>query len=244
MKTALLASLIAGLATGLGALPLLIWKSIPHRIYDGLLGLSGGIMIAASFIALIVPAIEAGGIVQAILGVIIGAVLIIILDRILPHMEPHFSQEFQGVEGRRAILLALAIALHNFPEGLAVGISFLGGNETAGWLMAIVIAIQNIPEGLAVAAPLRAAGAGKAKGLFWATLSGIVEPLAVLVSFLFVSVSQGIYPFSLAFAGGAMLYVTLDELIPESHGHGNKLEANWGVVTGVIIFLIIENLMV
>jgi len=238
-------SLIAGLATGLGAIPVIIFKDIPHRIYDALLGFAAGIMLSAAAFSLIVPALREGGLGPTVLGIILSALFIFFIEKAIPHLHPHFSQQSgqKGLSLKRGILMAAAIAIHNFPEGLSVGVGYASGRENLGLVLAIAIAIHNIPEGLAVAAPLRKAGLSRVKSLVITTLSGLVEPVAALIGISLMSVSQAILPFGLAFAGGAMIYVVSDELIPECHSHGNETEATFGVIAGFITMILIENLL-
>ncbi|MGI6113269.1 MAG: ZIP family metal transporter [Mahellales bacterium] len=245
MLEVLSVSLIAGLATGLGAIPVIIFKNIPHRVYDALLGFAAGIMLAAATFSLILPALREGGIMPVITGIILSALFIFLVEKAIPHLHPHFSSngDEKGLSMRRGILMAAAIAIHNFPEGLSVGVGFGSGKDNLGLILAIAIAIHNIPEGLAVAAPLRKAGLSRTKSLIITALSGLVEPVAAIIGISLMSISQAILPFGLAFAGGAMIYVVSDELIPECHSHGHETEATFGVIAGFLAMILIEYLL-
>jgi len=225
MLQAILASLLAGLATGVGGLPVIFFKKIPERIYDALLGFAAGVMLSAASFTLIVPAIDEGGLYLALFGIAVGAAFVYFLETLIPHLEPHFSQKPLTLTFKRAILLALAITIHNLPEGLAVGVGYA----------------SNLP--LAVAAPLRQAGVSRFKSLFWATASGLAEPLAAFIGLISFGFIKSVVPFGLAFAGGAMIYVVSHELIPESHSHGFEKEATGGVVVGFLTMIFLQYIL-
>lgn len=238
-----LATLGTGLATGVGALPVLFTRNIPERLLDGLLGFAAGVMLAATAFSLLVPAIELGGVGIAILGLVAGALFLDAADRLIPHT--HF---IKGPEGprtkalRRVWLLVLAITLHNFPEGLAVGIAFGGGDLPTATVLAIAIALQNMPEGLAVALPLVREGYSRRRALAYATLSGMAEPVAGLIGVAAVQFVRPLLPFGLAFAAGAMLFVVSDEMIPETHRHGHERVGTAGLILGFVIMMFLDNL--
>lgn len=217
MGQALLASWLAGMATGLGGLLVVALPQISRRLYDCLLGFSGGVMLSAAALTLLWPALERGGILPVTLGLFGGGLLILALERNVPHLEPHFAPRFNGPGARMGLLLAAAVTLHNLPEGLAVGVAYAPGAGKFGFIIALAIALQNIPEGLAVAAPLRASGASPLVAVTWATASGLAEPVAAAAGFHFVDTLRVLVPFALAFAAGAMVFVVSDQLIPESH---------------------------
>ncbi|MDI3472036.1 MAG: zinc transporter, family [Thermotogaceae bacterium] len=241
-----LASLLAGLATGLGALPILFLPSkklqkISHRTIDMLLSFAAGIMLAASVFSLIIPAIELGNIYVAMLGIFLGAFTIEILDRYLPH--EHFEKGYEGPKShiKKIWLFVIAITLHNFPEGMAVGVSF-GGNEiSTGVAVALAIGIQNIPEGTAVATSFLKVSYSRFK-IFWiALLTGLVEPLGGLIGAGLVVIARPLLPFFLSFAGGAMLYIISDEIIPESHSKGNETFSTFSLIFGFLIMMFLDN---
>ncbi len=240
MFEVLLASGLAGLATGLGAIPIIIFGKLRRRLYDALLGLAAGIMLSAASFSLITPALEMGGLWLTIAGVALGAVLLIFLERVVPHLEPHFCPDASCVNLRQGVLMTLAITIHNFPEGLAVGVGYASDRPNLGLLLAIAIAAQNIPEGLAVAAPLRYSGISRLRSALYATGSGLAEPMAALVGVAFMGLLSKLAPLGLALAGGAMIYVVTSELIPECHHQGNEKEASVGVIIGFLVMLAIN----
>ena len=254
----LLASLLAGLATGVGALPIFFFREIPPRMLNIMLGAAAGVMLAATSFSLIVPGIEYGndlwpgaGVYVVIAGMLFGAVFLDRIDNWLPH--EHFAMEKEGAvstgkEGpashmKRIWLFVIAITIHNFPEGLAVGVGFGTGDIGGGTSLAIGIGIQNMPEGLAVALPLLGLGYSKWKALGYAALTGLVEPVGGLFGVGAVSIFQPILPFGLAFAAGAMLFIISDEIIPETHSKGKSRSATFGVMVGFVIMMALDNLL-
>ena len=233
-------SLIAGLATGAGAVPVLFTKRFSDRVLDAMLGFAAGVMLAATSFSLIVPALHLGGVWVTILSLVIGALCLHLADRFIPHM--HFISGPEGPSSKlaRVWLFILAITLHNFPEGLAVGVSFGGGDVGAGMVIAMAIGLQNMPEGLAVALPLIREKYTRRKALWYATLTGLVEPVGGFLGVAIVSISQSLLPWGLAFAAGAMLFVVSDEMIPESHRKGFEREATFGLIAGFIIMMFLD----
>jgi ZIP family zinc transporter len=234
-------TLITGFATGVGALPILITSNVTDRLLDALLGFAAGVMLAATAFSLIVPAIELGGIWPAVFGILIGALFLAVLDRVLPH-----THLIKGAEGpsshlRRVWLLIIAITLHNFPEGLAVGVGFGAERIPDAIALMIAIALQNMPEGLAVALPLVREKWPRGKALLYALGSGMAEPIAGLIGVLAVTLMKPLLPWGLAFAAGAMLYVVSDEIIPETHRRGYELEGTGGVIVGFLVMMFLDN---
>jgi ZIP family zinc transporter len=236
------ASLLAGLATGAGAIPVLFTRRISDKLLDVLLGFSAGVMLAATSFSLLVPAIDLSGPWVAVLGLVLGAVVLHLVDRFVPHFHPAFGAEGPASRLPRVWLFVLAITIHNFPEGLAVGVSFGGGDVAAGLVIATAIALQNMPEGLAVALPLLREGYSRRKSIWYGTLTGLVEPAGGLLGAAVVSISQPILPWGLAFAAGAMLFVVSDEMIPESHRKGFEREATFGLVVGFVIMMLLDSM--
>ncbi len=236
------ASLVAGLATGAGALPVLFTKKISDKLLDVLLGFSAGVMLAATAFSLIVPAIDLSSPWVAAFGIIIGAIVLYVADRFIPHFHPALGPEGPSSGLSRAWLLILAITIHNFPEGLAVGVSFGSGEVAAGFVIAMAIGLQNMPEGLAVALPLLREGYSRRRSLWYGTLTGLVEPVGGLLGVALVSVFHPILPWALAFAAGAMLFVVSDEMIPESHRKGFEKEATFGFMVGFVIMMLLDSL--
>ena len=250
VATGLLASLLAGLATGVGALPAIFFKNVPDRVLNTALGGAAGVMLAATSFSLIIPGIEHGnllwpgyGVYVVAFGILFGAFFLDFVDRVLPH--EHFTLGHEGPSSRmkRIWLFIIAITIHNFPEGLAVGVGFGGGDIANGTSLAIGIGLQNMPEGLAVALPLLGLGYSRLKAISIATLTGLVEPVGGALGIFSVTVFQPILPLGMAFAAGAMLFVISDEIIPETHAKGRSRLATFGIVTGFVIMMSLDNLL-
>ena len=235
------ASLAAGLATGAGALPVLFTEKVSDRLLDVMLGFSAGVMLAATSFSLIIPAIDLSGPWVAVFGVVLGAFVLHLLDRFLPQFHPVFGTEGPPSGLPRIWLFILAITIHNFPEGLAVGVSFGTGDIAGGLVIALAIGLQNMPEGLAVALPLVREKWPRGKALTYAFGSGLAEPIAGVLGVLAVTLMHPLLPWGLAFAAGAMIYVVSDEIIPETHSRGYELEGTWGVIIGFIIMMFLDN---
>ncbi len=235
------ASLAAGLATGVGSLPVLLLARPSEKVMDAMLGFAAGVMLAATAFSLIVPAIDEGGIWMTVGGLALGVAFLMLLDRSIPHM--HFISGPEGPPSnlRRIWLLILAITIHNIPEGLSVGVSFGTEDIAAGTVLALAIGLQNMPEGLAVALPLVREGYTRGRAVWYATLTGLVEPVAGLLGVSLVIIFAPLLPLGLAFAAGAMLYVVVDEIIPESHRKGHEKEASLGTVVGFGLMMVLDN---
>ncbi|MBS7633278.1 ZIP family metal transporter [Candidatus Bathyarchaeota archaeon] len=239
-----LASLAAGLSTGIGALPILFTKKVSDRLMDAMLGFSAGVMLAATSFSLLVPAIELSGPWIVMFGIILGTVVLHLFDRFIPHIHPTLGREGPSSRLSKIWLFVLAITLHNFPEGLAVGVSFGSEDVSVGLVIALAIGLQNMPEGLAVALPLLREGYSKRKCIGYSTLTGLVEPIGGLLGVALVSVFHPLLPWGLAFAAGAMLYVVSDEMIPESHRKGFEMEATFGLIAGFVTMMLLDFLFV
>ncbi|HEU69009.1 MAG TPA: ZIP family metal transporter [Candidatus Acetothermia bacterium] len=238
-----LASLAAGLATGVGALPVFLRRKTSPKATDGMLGFAAGVMLAATFFSLLVPAIEAGGPWRAVAGFLLGVALLVVADRLTPHLHFLHGREGPGSQLGKVWLFVFAVTIHNFPEGLAVGVGF-GAGDTAGALaLAVGIGLQNMPEGLAVALPLVGEGYSRMKAFLIATATGLAEPIAGLLGAAAVTAAVGTLPYALAFAAGAMLYVISDEIIPESHRRGHEFWATGGLVAGFVVMLLLDTLL-
>ncbi|BAC92221.1 ZIP family metal transporter [Gloeobacter violaceus] len=246
------ASLIAGLATAVGALPVLFARKLSQKTQSILLGFGGGVMLAASAFSLIVPgtdiAVKQGysrpvaALIMAV-GILLGGLFLWLANRYFPH--EHFIKGPEGANPsperlKRIWLFVGAIALHNFPEGMAVGVSFGGGSIAEGLPVAVGIGLQNMPEGLVVAVALLGQGYSVGYALWVTLLSGLVEPIGGLLGASVVSVSQAILPWGMAFAAGAMLFVISDEIIPESHRQGFDLEGTVGVMVGFVVMMFLD----
>ncbi|MBO9998315.1 MAG: ZIP family metal transporter [Cyanobacteria bacterium SID2] len=245
-----LASLLAGLGTGLGALPIVFTQTIKQRLQGILLGFGGGVMLAATSFSLIVPGTEAAleyGYSQSIsalimvCGIVVGGAALWLMHNHFPH--EHF---FKGPEGpsfqnfQRIWLFVMAITLHNFPEGLAVGVGFGGENVTNGLALALGIGVQNMPEGLVVALGLRELNYSIGFAFGIALLTGLVEPLGGLIGAGIVSVAQAFLPWAMAFAAGAMLFVIVDEIIPEIDRKSCEQEGTLGIMTGFAVMMFLD----
>ena len=236
------ASLLAGLATGAGALPALLGKQFSDDSMDVMLGFAAGVMLAATAFSLLVPSINLGGPFTAVTGLIIGAVALHFIDHLVPHFHPVAGPEGPPSRISRLWLFIIAMTIHNFPEGLAVGVSFGAGDIAAGFVVATAIGLQNAPEGLAVALPLLRENYSKRKAIWYATLTGLVEPLGGLLGLALVSFAHSILPWGLAFAAGAMLFVVVDEMVPESHQKGFGRKATFGLISGFAIMMFLDSL--
>jgi len=235
-------SLVAGLATGVGALPVLFTTKVSDRLLDIMLGFSAGVMLAATSFSLIVPAIDMSGPWVVVFGLVLGALVLHLIDRFIPHFHPALGAEGPPSKLSKVWLFVIAITIHNFPEGLAVGVSFGTGNVAAGLVVATAIGLQNMPEGLAVALPLLREGYSRRRSLWYGTLTGLVEPVGGLLGVALVSVFHPILPWALAFAAGAMLFVVSDEMIPESHRKGFEREATFGLIIGFVVMMLLDSL--
>lgn len=252
-QTALIAALIAGLSTGLGAVPIYFKKSFSDKSMDLGMGFSAGVMLVASFLSLILPGLaeaekvftsKSVGLSLVLTSLVVGYLFIIVLHNFLPH--EHIRKDNDMTHNKkmsRVTLIILAICLHNFPEGLAVGVGFGSGNETSGIALAIAISIQNMPEGLVVALGLLSVGASKNRAFLMALLSGLVEPVAAFFGFISTQVTEVALPISMGFAGGAMLFVICQEMLPELFNGGDEKSASAGVILGIVLMLVIDSVL-
>lgn len=259
---ALIATTFTWFVTALGAAMVFFFKTINQKVLDALLGFAAGVMIAASFWSLLAPAIdiseEAAALggppawVPAAVGFMVGALFLFGIDKILPHLHVGFRlDEAEGIKTtwHRSVLLVMAITLHNLPEGLAVGVAFgaiaATGDPDAAMLigpigLAIGIGLQNFPEGLAVSMPLRREGFSRMKSFWYGQLSAVVEPIAGVIGAYAVISMKPLLPYALSFAAGAMIFVVVEELIPESHRKGNTDLATMGAMVGFTVMMILD----
>lgn len=242
--------IVPGLMTGVGALPIFFTKEVSQKLLDSLLGAAAGVMLAATSFSLILPSIESGGgdfkaVMITSLGIFIGAVFIDFIDRHAPHQHLLDKRIEGGASDslKKIWLFIIAIAIHNFPEGMATGVAFGTENIRDGIPIAIGIGLQNMPEGLAVALAL-VREKYSVKSAFWiAAMTGLIEPVGALLGFGLVSMFEPILGFLLAFAGGTMLFVISDEIIPETHSNGHEREATYGIIIGFIIMMVLDILL-
>lgn len=245
-----LASILAGLATGAGALPAILFKTISNKLFNSLLGAAAGVMLAATAFSLLVPGMEYGdiywpgkGLWVVSIGMLVGAVFLHYADQQLPHIHFEYESEEHLSSLQKVWLFVVAITLHNFPEGMSVGVSFGSGDYKNGTILAIAIALQNIPEGLAVALPLLGLGYSKWKAVGIATVTGLVEPVGGLLGVTAVTVFSPLLPVAMGFAAGAMLFVISEEIIPETHANGRSRLATFSLMIGFIIMMTLDNLL-
>lgn len=253
---ALIATLFTWFMTAIGAAFVFLFRTINRAFFDGMLGFTGGVMVAASFWSLLAPSIalsEGEGFIKvmpAAVGFLLGAFFIYGLDQVLPHLHVNFKEsQAEGIstEWRRSTLLILAITLHNIPEGLAVGVMFggaaLGYEEaTIGGAIALSIGLglQNLPEGTAVAFPLRRSGMSRRKSFFYGQLSAVVEPIFGVLGVLAVAFFTPILPYALAFAAGAMIYVVVEEVIPATQLDKYTDVATMGFIGGFVLMMVLD----
>ncbi|MDO5028072.1 MAG: ZIP family metal transporter [Bacillota bacterium] len=246
----ILGCVLPGIMTGVGAIPIFFTKNVSQKLLDILLSAAAGVMLAATCFSLIIPSLESGGgslsgVMITSLGLLAGAIMLDLIDKYAPH-EHLMDKRMEGGAEKKEIsklwLFVIAIAIHNFPEGLATGVGFGGDNIKNGLSIAVGISLQNMPEGLAVALALVKEGYSIKKGFWIAALTGLLEPVGAFLGLLLVSVFAPVLPFILALAGGAMLFVISDEIIPETHNNGYEREATYGVVLGFIVMMALSAL--
>ena len=245
MQMVLLTALGVGGATVIGAVSGFAFKKISHRFSDIVLSFAAGVMLAAAVIGLILPSLEYGGktgLPVTVIGIFCGALGLNLLDRLVPHLHRLSGVDQEAHPGQtdklnKVLLFVMAIAIHNLPEGIAAGVGFGTGNQGEALTIAAGIALQNIPEGMVIIAPMLAAGMSKGRTFVIALMTGVVEVLGTLLGYFAVSVSTAVLPFALAFAGGTMLYVISDEMIPETHAHGSERGATYALLAGFALML-------
>jgi ZIP family zinc transporter len=251
MEIVLLTALGVGGSTVIGALIGLIFKNVSHKFSDIVLSFAAGVMLAAAVFGLILPAAtEYGGkfgVLIAIGGIFIGALLLNLIDKLVPHLHKlsGFDEEKHQNNAKlnKVLLFVLAIAIHNFPEGIAAGVGFGSGNTTDALIIAGGIALQNVPEGMVIIAPMLAAGLSKKRTFLYAAITGLIEVLGTFIGYFAVSIASAILPYALAIAGGTMLYVISDEMIPETHAHGSQRGATFALLAGFSLMLAVDILL-
>ena len=252
MEMVLLTALGVGGATVFGAVIGFVFKKLSHQFSDIVLSFAAGVMLAAAVLGLILPSVDYGGkygLIITVIGIFAGAVCLSLIDKLVPHLH-----KLVGVDGAepeahhnadlsKILLFVTAIAIHNLPEGIAAGVGFGAGDTSQALMIAGGIALQNIPEGMVIIGPMLAAGVTPRKTFVCAMLTGVVEVIGTLIGYFAVSLASAILPFALAFAGGTMLYVISDEMIPETHSHGNERGATYALLVGFCIMLISDVLL-
>jgi len=245
----LLTALGVGGATLIGSLLGFLFKDISHKFSDIVLSFAAGVMLAAAVLGLILPAVEYGGdwgLLHVIPGIFVGALCLNLIDKIVPHLHKLVGPDIESHNNaslNKVLLFVMAIAIHNLPEGIAAGVGFGSGDTSQALLIAGGIALQNIPEGMVIIGPMLASGVSTRRTMIAASLTGVVEVIGTLIGYFAVSISNAVLPFALAFAGGTMLYVISDEMIPETHAHGAERGATWALLVGFCVMLISDVLL-
>ena len=250
MEMVLLTALGVGGATVIGAVIGFIFKNISHKFSDIVLSFAAGVMLSAAVLGLIIPSVDYGGqygLLITIAGIFVGAFCLNLIDKLVPHMHKLMGADIESHKGNanlsKVLLFVTAIAIHNLPEGIAAGVSFGSENTSEAMMIAGGIALQNIPEGMVIIGPMLAAGISPKRTFLCAFATGLVEVVGTLLGYFAVTIASAILPFALAFAGGTMLYVISDEMIPETHAHGSERGATYALLVGFCVMLISDVLL-
>ena len=250
MEMVLLTALGVGGATIFGSVIGFMFKKISHKFSDIVLAFAAGVMLAAAVLGLILPSVEYGGqwgLLITIAGIFTGALCLNLIDKAVPHLHKLAGADLEDHEGNanlsKVLLFVTAIAIHNLPEGIAAGVSFGSDNVNEALIIAGGIALQNIPEGMVIIGPMLAAGISPKRTFLCAMATGLVEVVGTLLGYFAVTVASAILPFALAFAGGTMLYVISDEMIPETHAHGAQRGATYALLVGFCVMLVSDVLL-
>lgn len=254
MTMVLLTAIGVGGATVIGAIIGFIFKNISHKFSDIVLSFAAGVMLCAAILGLVVPSYEYGaqygvgiGVLLTVGGIFAGAIALNLIDKLVPHLHKLAGGDHESHNNNpalsRVLLFVTAIAIHNLPEGIAAGVSFGTGNGSEALVIAGGIALQNIPEGMVIIGPMLASGVSKKRTFLIALLTGLIEVVGTLIGYFAVSIAAAILPFALAFAGGTMLYVISDEMIPETHAHGSERGATYALLVGFCVMLISDILI-
>jgi len=247
MEIVALTALGVGGATAIGALIGFLFKNPSHKVNDLILSFAAGVMLSAAVVGLILPSVESGGdfaILITAAGIFAGALCLNLIDKLVPHLHKMTGQDIeehpeQAARINKVLLFVIAIGIHNLPEGIAAGVSFGTGDLSQALSVALGIALQNIPEGMVIIAPMLATGMSRSRTLAIALLTGLVEVVGTFIGYFAVNISTAVLPFALAFAGGTMLYVVSDEMIPETH-HDNHSGATYALLAGFIVMLTVD----
>lgn len=249
MEIVLLTALGIGGATVIGSLIGFIFKGVSHRFSDIVLAFAAGVMLAAAVFGLILPSLDGVGkynVVITVAGIFTGAVCLNFIDRLVPHLHRLAGSDAQthtNANLSKVMLFVAAIAIHNLPEGIAAGVGFGSGNISQALVIAGGIALQNIPEGMVIIGPMLAVGVSPRRTFICAMFTGLVEVVGTVIGYFAVSISTVVLPFALAFAGGTMLYVISDEMIPETHSHGSERGATYALLVGFCLMLVFDVLL-
>ncbi len=247
MQIVILTALGVGGATLVGAMIGFFFKQLSHRFSDMILSFAAGVMLCAAVFGLIMPSLShesSLSVFITVIGIFCGALLLNVLDKAVPHLHRLSGSEIENHSGNeklnKVLLFVMAIAIHNLPEGIAAGVGFGTDDYGAALTIAGGIALQNIPEGMVIIAPMLAAGMSRKRTLLVAALTGVVEIVGTFIGYFAVTLSAAVLPFALAFAGGTMLYVISDEMIPETHAHGSERGATYALLAGFCLMLIMD----
>ncbi|MBE6944117.1 MAG: ZIP family metal transporter [Ruminococcaceae bacterium] len=249
MELVLLTALGVGGATVFGSVIGFLFKKQSHKFSDIVLSFAAGVMLAAAVLGLILPSLDYGGefgIAITIIGIFAGALCLNLIDKVVPHLHKMVGNDIESHNNAnlsKVLLFVTAIAIHNLPEGIAAGVGFGAGDDSQALLIAGGIALQNIPEGMVIIGPMLAAGVSPKKTFLCAALTGVVEIVGCLLGYFAVSLATAILPFALSFAGGTMLYVISDEMIPETHAHGSERGATYALLVGFCVMLLSDVLL-
>ena len=249
MTMVLLTALGVGGATVIGAVIGFLFKKVSHKFSDIVLSFAAGVMLAAAVLGLILPSVEYGGkwgLPVAVAGIFAGALCLNLIDKVVPHLHKMMGADIESHQNTnlsKVLLFVTTIAIHNLPEGIAAGVGFGSGDTSQALMIAGGIALQNIPEGMVIIAPMLAAGVKPTRTFVLAMITGLVEVVGTLLGYFAVRVSAAILPFALAFAGGTMLYVISDEMIPETHAHGSERGATYALLVGFCVMLVSDVLL-
>lgn len=249
MDLVLLTALGVGGATIIGSVIGFIFKGISHKFSDIVLSFAAGVMLAAAVLGLVLPSLDYGGkygLIITVAGIFAGALSLSLIDKLIPHLHKLVGPDIESHNNQnlsKVLLFVTAIAIHNLPEGIAAGVGFGSGNNSQALMIAGGIALQNIPEGMVIIGPMLAAGVTPRKTFLCAMITGLVEVVGTLMGYLAVSIASAVLPFALAFAGGTMLYVISDEMIPETHAHGSERGATYALLVGFCVMLISDVLL-
>ena len=249
MKMVLLTALGVGGATIFGSLIGFAFKNISHKFSDIVLSFAAGVMLSAAVIGLILPSLDYGGnwsILVTVSGIFAGAICLNVIDKLVPHLHRLVGNDIEAHRNSnldKVLLFVAAIGIHNLPEGIAAGVSFGTDDVSKALIIAFGIALQNIPEGMVIIGPMLAAGVAPKKTFICAMFTGLIEVVGTLIGYGAVSIASAILPFALAFAGGTMLYVISDEMIPETHAHNNETGATYALLVGFCVMLVSDVLL-
>ena len=248
MEIVLLCATGVGGATVIGAVLGFIFRDITHRFSDVVLAFAAGVMLSSAFIALIIPSMELGGrhgFIYTVAGIFVGALCLNLIDRLIPHLHKFVDVGTtpSALRKHKVMLFVMAIALHNLPEGIAAGVGFGSGDLSSALLIAGGIALQNVPEGMVIIAPMLSVGMKPSRVIAIALATGLIEVIGTVIGYFTVRVSSALLPFALAFAGGTMIYVVSDEIIPDTHADGSENGATYALISGICLILIFDLLL-